>query len=170
MRTVKTQARPWPLVAAVLAAAPVAALADAVVLKNRLRYEPVTVEAVADGAIAFRLRSGRAISKSLTEVATIRIDGEGDFNQGEELMSVAGVHVFSRRYRVAALGNIATHPQARGKGLARVVTAKLCQELRGEADHIGLNVKDDNAGAIACYERLGFERCAVYGEYTLEAM
>jgi GNAT superfamily N-acetyltransferase len=88
--------------------------------------------------------------------------------QEGELVSVAGVHVFSPRYRVAALGNIATHPRLRGRGLARLVTAKLCRELLGKADQIGLNVKDDNAGAIACYERLGFRRWAVYGEYTLE--
>jgi GNAT superfamily N-acetyltransferase len=89
--------------------------------------------------------------------------------EGDALVSVAGVHVFSQRYRVAALGNIATHPRMRGRGLARIVTAKLCQELSGNADWIGLNVKDDNDAAIACYERLGFRRWAVYGEYTLEA-
>ena len=87
--------------------------------------------------------------------------------QDGELVCVAGVHVYSRRYRVAALGNIATHPRARGKGLARRVTAKLCRELAGSADWIGLNVKDDNAPAIACYERLGFRRWAVYEELTL---
>jgi ribosomal protein S18 acetylase RimI-like enzyme len=47
------------------------------------------------------------------------------------------------------------------------VTAKLCRELAGSADWIGLNVKDDNAPAIACYERLGFRRWAVYEELTL---
>jgi len=88
--------------------------------------------------------------------------------QGNDLVSVAGVHVFSRRYRVAALGNIATHPRSRGKGLARAVTGKLCQVLHGEVDHIGLNVKDDNQSAIACYQRLGFETCATYGEHTIE--
>jgi ribosomal protein S18 acetylase RimI-like enzyme len=35
-------------------------------------------------------------------------------------------------------------------------------------DYIGLNVKADNTGAISCYERLGFEKIALYGEYTLE--
>src|SRR6185369_5254192 len=33
------------------------------------------------------------------------------------LLSVAGVHVYSQRYRVAALGNVATRPEFRGQGL-----------------------------------------------------
>lgn len=85
-----------------------------------------------------------------------------------KLVSIAGVHVFSKRYRVAALGNITTLPTMRGQGLARVTTAALCRSLLVEADQIGLNVKDDNLGAIACYERLGFERCGIYGEYMVE--
>jgi ribosomal protein S18 acetylase RimI-like enzyme len=89
--------------------------------------------------------------------------------RGGALVSVAGVHAVSRRYRVAALGNITTRPDLRGQGLATVVTARLCQELlRAGIEHVGLNVKADNRGAIACYERLGFERVASYGEYTLE--
>jgi len=89
--------------------------------------------------------------------------------QGPTLMSVAGVHVYSTQYKVVALGNIATRPEARGRGLATVVTAKLCRELLGAGiAHVGLNVKADNAAAIACYRKLGFEKIAVYGEYTLE--
>jgi ribosomal protein S18 acetylase RimI-like enzyme len=85
------------------------------------------------------------------------------------LVSVAGVHVVSQTYRVAALGNITTRPDVRGQGLATVVTARLCQELlRAGIEHIGLNVKADNPGAIACYERIGFERVGSYGEFTLE--
>jgi ribosomal protein S18 acetylase RimI-like enzyme len=90
--------------------------------------------------------------------------------RGPALVSVAGVHVYSPRYRVAALGNITTRPDARGQGLATAVTARLCQELlRAGVECVGLNVKADNRGAITCYERLGFERVAEYGEYTLEA-
>src|SRR5207248_2709826 len=73
------------------------------------------------------------------------------------LVCVAGVHVYSPKYRVAALGNVTTHPDFRGRGLATAVCAKLCQELLRTVDHIGLNVKADNVSAIACYKRLGFE-------------
>jgi RimJ/RimL family protein N-acetyltransferase len=81
-----------------------------------------------------------------------------------ELVCVAGVHVYSPAMRVAALGNIATHSQARGRGLARVATAGLCHRLQREIDLIGLNVLATNAAAIACYRRVGFEPVAEYEE------
>jgi len=85
-----------------------------------------------------------------------------------ELVSAAGVHVYSRRYRVAALGNVTTHPDYRGKGYGTTVTAKVCKSLLRDIDHIGLNVKADNTSAIKCYERLGFEIIDSYGEYNVE--
>ena len=88
--------------------------------------------------------------------------------QSGELISTAGVHVYSRRYRVAALGNITTHPNYRCKGFGTIVTAKVCQSLLTETDHIGLNVKADNTSAIKCYERLGFEIIDSYGEFEAE--
>lgn len=88
--------------------------------------------------------------------------------QAGQLVAVAGIHVYSPRYGVAALGNITTHPEFRGQGLATQVTAKLGQVLTGQIEYIGLNVRADNAAAIACYERLGFERVAIYEEWMLE--
>lgn len=83
-----------------------------------------------------------------------------------KLVCVAGTHVLSDRYRVAALGNIATRPDRRGRGLARAATAFLCRELFDRVDHLGLNVKTDNAAAIRCYEQLGFEPVCAYLEGT----
>jgi ribosomal protein S18 acetylase RimI-like enzyme len=85
-----------------------------------------------------------------------------------DLVSVAGIHVYSPLYRIAALGNITTLPELRGQGLGTRVTAKTCQSLFGSVDHIGLNVKADNASAIASYRALGFERVADYEEFMLE--
>jgi GNAT superfamily N-acetyltransferase len=45
------------------------------------------------------------------------------------LVAVAGVHVWSPTYRVSALGNVATHPSARGQGLATAAVAALCGRL-----------------------------------------
>src|SRR5258708_20552871 len=58
----------------------------------------------------------------------------------QRLVSVAGIHVYSAEYRVAALGNITTHPDFRGRGLAKQVTAQLCGALQGHVHHIRINV------------------------------
>ena len=88
---------------------------------------------------------------------------------GDPLVAVAGVHVFSRGYRVAALGNVTTRPAWRGRGLAAAAVARLCGLLRADTDHVTLNVKADNVAAVRLYERLGFTRVADYAEFTLTA-
>ena len=85
------------------------------------------------------------------------------------LVSAAGIHVYSTRYRVAALGNIVTHPDYRGRGFAKSVTARLCRSLSENVDHIGLNVRANNAIAIALYEKLGFEITDPYYECMISA-
>lgn len=87
----------------------------------------------------------------------------------KDLVSVAGIHIHSQRYMLAALGNIVTHPDYRARGLAKASCAKLCQELLQTVDHIGLNVKADNDSAIRCYQKLGFEHVACYEECMLES-
>jgi len=87
--------------------------------------------------------------------------------RGGDLAAVAGVHVYSAAYRVATLGNVTTHPDLRGQGLAKAACAKVCKELLASTDSIGLNVGQTNASAIAAYERLGFTWKADYGEYML---
>lgn len=81
-----------------------------------------------------------------------------------DLVAVAGVHVWSPRQGVAALGNIATAPRLRGQGLGTAITAAVCAGLLDEVETIGLNVAADNAPAIACYRRLGFTVVADYLE------
>jgi ribosomal protein S18 acetylase RimI-like enzyme len=87
---------------------------------------------------------------------------------GGQLVSVAGVHVYSPAYRVAALAAIATRPDCRGKGYAKMAVSSLCRELLRSVDHIGLNVKANNASAIRCYEALGFLIVAQYEEAMVQ--
>ncbi len=84
-----------------------------------------------------------------------------------KLISIAGIHVYSPAYKVAALGNITTHPEKRGQGLGTTISAGLCKKLLESVDSIGLNVKADNQAAIHAYEKIGFEKVAVYHEWTL---
>jgi GNAT superfamily N-acetyltransferase len=76
--------------------------------------------------------------------------------QAHGLVAVAGIHVYSGQYRVAALGNIATHPAFRRRGFGVALTHRLCSNLFETVDFIGLNVRRENEAAIRCYEQLGF--------------
>lgn len=85
-----------------------------------------------------------------------------------KIVSVAGVHVFSSLYNIAVLGNITTHPNFRGRGLAKKCTAQLLKSFDGQVDRIGLNVKKDNVIAIQLYENLGFRFHSTYKEAYFE--
>jgi GNAT superfamily N-acetyltransferase len=91
----------------------------------------------------------------------------GYFDQGN-IVAVAGVHVVSDTERIAALGNVTTHPDYRGRGLAALVTQRLTSELVSEGKAVCLNVKADNTTAIACYRKLGFVPVHEYEEALFE--
>ncbi len=83
------------------------------------------------------------------------------------LVAIAGIHTLSRTHRVAALGNIATHPRVRGRKIAQRLTAALSRRLLDVVDLVGLNVADDNRAAIRAYEAIGFETVAQYDESVM---
>jgi GNAT superfamily N-acetyltransferase len=73
------------------------------------------------------------------------------------LVAVAGTHAVSPRYRIGVIGNVFTHPDHRGRRLAGAVTGALARALIDDgATLLALNVREDNAAAIAVYARLGF--------------
>jgi ribosomal protein S18 acetylase RimI-like enzyme len=84
------------------------------------------------------------------------------------LVGIAGIHVYSMQYRIAALGNIATHPDYRGRKIAYKLTSYLCNNLKKTIDLIGLNVKSENIAAIRCYNNIGFEIRSNYDECLVE--
>lgn len=84
------------------------------------------------------------------------------------LVCVAGVHVHAPAFGVAALGDVATHPTERGRGLAGATCATLCRQLRADGcTTIALNVREDNLPAVGAYARIGFEVVTRYLEVTL---
>ncbi len=87
---------------------------------------------------------------------------------GDNLASVASLHVYSNEYDIAVLGSIATHPAFRGRNLATRTTSYLVDELVREGKMICLNVKFDNDPAIRVYKRLGFEIVHQYEEALIE--
>ena len=75
------------------------------------------------------------------------------------LVSIAGVHLASRRYRVGPVGNVFTLPAYRGRGYAaRCTSAVVSALLADDIDTIVLNVDESNLPAIRIYQRLGFEK------------
>ncbi len=90
--------------------------------------------------------------------------------QDGRLVAVAGVHVYSPAYGVAAVGNVATHPRVRGRGAGGACVAELCRRLGTAVDHIGLNVRADNTAAVGLYRRLGFSEVTEFTEATFTAL
>jgi len=82
--------------------------------------------------------------------------------EGDALVAAAGTHLVSREEGAAAVGNIYTRRDRRGRGMGRLVTSAVVSALGG-IETIGLNVRTDNGAAIHLYESLGFERhCQFY--------
>lgn len=73
------------------------------------------------------------------------------------LVAAAGTHLLARDEGVAAIGNVYTRRDRRGRGLGRAVTIAVLTDLAGIGT-IGLNVRADNDAAIRMYEGLGFTR------------
>jgi ribosomal protein S18 acetylase RimI-like enzyme len=85
--------------------------------------------------------------------------------QAGDLVAVAGTHVVSARGSVAAIGNVYTRPDCRGRGLAAEVTGAVARELRRRGiATIVLNVTDSNDVARRVYQRLGFVHYCVFHE------
>lgn len=75
---------------------------------------------------------------------------------GSTLVSAAGTHVRSRLSSVAAVGNVLTRVAYRDRGMATSVTSAVTEAALEEHDDVVLNVRQDNAPAIAVYDRLGY--------------
>jgi ribosomal protein S18 acetylase RimI-like enzyme len=74
-----------------------------------------------------------------------------------ELKAVAGVHVVSKPASIAAVGNVFTHPDSRGRGLSRAVSSAVVAALFDDGiETIVLNVSMENDPALRVYRRLGF--------------
>lgn len=84
------------------------------------------------------------------------------FYEERQLVAAAGTHLLAREEGAAAIGNVYTRRDYRGRGLSRLVTGAVMTALAG-IETVGLNVRADNAAAIRVYESLGFVRhCPFY--------
>jgi ribosomal protein S18 acetylase RimI-like enzyme len=72
------------------------------------------------------------------------------------LVSAAGTHLVAASYGLAALGNVFTHPDHRGRGYATACTSAVTSELARRGLEVVLNVAEANTRAVAVYRRLGY--------------
>lgn len=87
--------------------------------------------------------------------------------ESEDLISMAGVHVYSEISSVAAVGNVFTHPEHRGEGFGTLaLTAVTTRLLASGIQTIVLNVSKENEPAIRSYSKIGFEPHCRYLEGT----
>ena len=84
--------------------------------------------------------------------------------RGTRLIAAAGTHVISPQWGVAAVGNVYTHREYRGHGLAKVVTSAVTAELLRTCDTVVLNVRADNPPALAVYRALGYREHVEFEE------
>lgn len=78
----------------------------------------------------------------------------GVFIDGK-LVSVARTYV--RTPRVWVVGGVFTHPDFRGRGFAKAVTAAVTREALLSGAYALLHVREDNYPAIRAYRRIGYE-------------
>lgn len=76
--------------------------------------------------------------------------------EDDRLVSVAGTQSISRPNGVAVVANVMTHPDYRGRGLARECVGALTGALLQQVQDVVLNVAPENTLAIRVYQRLGY--------------
>lgn len=88
--------------------------------------------------------------------------------EGGELVSIAGVHNVSEKFDIAAIGNLVTHPDHRGKGYAIACTAALLRAVFERVGNVTLDVQENNEPAKRTYERFGFVRRGDFFEAAMQ--
>jgi ribosomal protein S18 acetylase RimI-like enzyme len=84
--------------------------------------------------------------------------------RGTRLIAAAGTHVISPQWGIAAVGNVYTHREYRGQGLAKVVTSAVTADLLAQCDTVVLNVRADNPPALGVYRALGYREHTEFEE------
>ena len=72
------------------------------------------------------------------------------------LVAAAGTHVVNPEAGIAAVGNVMTQVDFRGRGFAKQTTSAVTQELLRTCDDVVLNVRADNPPALAAYRAIGY--------------
>jgi predicted GNAT family acetyltransferase len=77
--------------------------------------------------------------------------------EGVKIISTCNLQGASKN--VFQIGGLITHPDHRGKGLAKKIISTLCRDYFKKGKKAGqLFVKIDNTPALAVYKKLGFKK------------
>jgi RimJ/RimL family protein N-acetyltransferase len=102
------------------------------------------------------------------------LEGEGIWYSGKQvnegiyfgahvrgrLIAAAGTHINSPHQGVAVVGNVFTHPDYRGRGYGKAVTAVVTAHMLRSCNLIVLSVDPANRPARRIYESLGYKEAA----------
>lgn len=78
-------------------------------------------------------------------------------DSGNVIALLSGYHAVGE----GDITSVAVHPDYRRKGLAKKLIEKFENSLPEDTESIFLEVRESNCGAIALYEKCGFERLSV---------
>lgn len=87
---------------------------------------------------------------------TVELGGYVGVREGARLVAMAGERFNTGEH--AEISAVCTDPEHRGRGLAAALVHHLIASIRARGETPFLHVVDENVGAIALYERLGFTR------------
>ena len=97
----------------------------------------------------------------MTETTSLPLTGYV-WDENHQIIGNASLIPFrDRGKRIYLIANVATHPDHRRHGIARVLTQRAMDHARKKnAAAIWLHVRDDNPGAVKLYADLGFQEVA----------
>jgi ribosomal protein S18 acetylase RimI-like enzyme len=111
-------------------------------------------------------------------VALTKLTNPGPFGtRTQELGLYLGIHQQGRLAAMAGerqklpgyteVSAVCTHPDFQGHGYARILISALAQKILERGEIPMLHVREDNAGAIRVYEKLGFKTRAIFPFFVL---
>jgi len=128
---------------------------------------PQTVSS--DGVVIDEL----SVADSGEMVALTKLTNPGPFGaRTQELGLYVGIHQQGRLAAMAGerqklpgyteVSAVCTHPDFQGRGYARILISAVVQKIVERGEIPMLHVREDNAGAIRVYEKLGFTTRAIF--------
>lgn len=99
---------------------------------------------------------GRWVRRAI-ETTSLPLNGFVWEENGKIVGNVSLVSFRYQRERIFLIANVATHPDYRRRGIARALTERAMEWARQRrASAIWLHVRENNPGAVALYQELGF--------------